>query len=98
MCIQPGSDHPQFSDGDVRACEYAAKQGSIGTAEISSNDFQQYTIGGVTSEPPNGTMGLPYWALRHFSDSVESTTSEEVTYNQCCDVLLRMDSVIWIWT
>ncbi|KAK5169912.1 uncharacterized protein LTR77_005890 [Saxophila tyrrhenica] len=32
-------------------------------------------------------MGLPYWALRHFSDSVEATTFEEEYREYCLPVL-----------
>ena len=49
--------------------------------------YQSYTMGGVTFDPPNGTMGLPYWALKHFSDSVETTRFEEEYRQYCLPVL-----------
>lgn len=90
MCIQPGFDHAQLSDGNIRASKYADKQHLEQPAMTLACDFaylQQYTIAGVVFEPPNGTLGLPYWALRHFSDSVESTTFEEEYRQYCLPVL-----------
>ena len=43
--------------------------------------------GGVQFEPPNGTMGLPYWALEHFSKQVESSGFEEEYRSYCLPVL-----------
>ena len=49
--------------------------------------YTPYTVGGVTFEPPNGTMGLPYWAMKHFSQQVESTHFEEEHRQYCLPVL-----------
>lgn len=49
--------------------------------------FKPYTIGGVTFQPGNGTMGLPYWAMEHFTDEVSSSKFDEEHRQYCLPVL-----------
>ena len=49
--------------------------------------YQPYTIGGVTFEPGNGTMGLPYYAMEHFSQEVSSSKFDEEHRQYCLPVL-----------
>ena len=46
-----------------------------------------YTIGGVTFMSPNGTMGLPYWALKHFSENVTDTIFDNEFRQYCLPVM-----------
>ena len=52
----------------------------------SADCIVQFT-GGVTFEPPNGTLGLPYYAMKHFSKDVESSAFEEERRSYCLPVL-----------
>ena len=46
-----------------------------------------YTIGGVTFQSPNGTLGLPYQALAHFARNVSDTKYEDEYRQYCLPVL-----------
>ena len=54
---------------------------------VVSRDGTDISEGGVTFEPPNGTMGLPYWALMHFTKQVESSPFEDEYRSYCLPVL-----------
>lgn len=49
--------------------------------------YQKYSIAGVTFEPPNGTMGLPYHAMKHFQDEVKSVQFENARRRYCLPVM-----------
>lgn len=49
--------------------------------------YAPYTVAGVTFEPPNGTLGLPYYAMEHFSKEVASSPFEEEYRQYCLPVL-----------
>lgn len=49
--------------------------------------YQPYTIGGVTFEPGNGTMGLPYYAMEHFTNEVSTSKFDEEHRQYCLPVL-----------
>jgi hypothetical protein len=44
-------------------------------------------LGGVTFDPKNGTLGLPYYAMQHFTDQVQSSAFEEERRQYCLPVL-----------
>ena len=48
-------------------CSYQLAMNALSSQLITS---QEYTIAGVTFDPLNGTMGLPYYAMKHFTDEV----------------------------
>lgn len=54
--------------------------------------YSAYTVSGVTFEPPNGTMGLPYWAMDHFGREVAKSSFEEQRRRYCLPVL---DPHLW---
>lgn len=49
--------------------------------------YQEYTIAGVTFQPPNGTMGLPYHAMKHFREEVANIPFEDARRRYCLPVL-----------
>ncbi|KAK5172184.1 uncharacterized protein LTR77_003822 [Saxophila tyrrhenica] len=49
--------------------------------------YQSYSIAGVTFDPRNGTMGLPYYAMKHFADEVASIPFENARRRYCLPVL-----------
>ena len=46
-----------------------------------------YNIAGVTFQSPNGTMGLPYWAMKHFADNVTDSLFDDEYRQYCLPVL-----------
>jgi hypothetical protein len=54
--------------------------------------YQDYTIAGVTFQAPNGTMGLPYHAMKHFQQQVSQTQFEDARRRYCLPVL---DPQVW---
>lgn len=65
-------------------CAYELALTSLSSQLVT---YAPYTIGGVTFEPPNGTLGLPYYAMKHFADQVESSSFEEEYRQYCLPVL-----------
>ncbi|KAK3645732.1 hypothetical protein LTR56_008919 [Elasticomyces elasticus] len=61
----------------------------LGMTALSSEliTYTPFEVGGVTFMPPNGTMGLPYWAMQHFSDQVRTSQFEEEWRQYCLPVL-----------
>ena len=49
--------------------------------------YTPFTIAGVTFEPPNGTLGMPYGARKHFANEVASATADEERRQYCLPVL-----------
>ena len=46
-----------------------------------------YTIGGVTFDSPNGTLGLPYYAMQHFAENVSHSLFDDEYRQYCLPVL-----------
>ncbi|KAK5162737.1 uncharacterized protein LTR77_011220 [Saxophila tyrrhenica] len=87
--IPLGIDIPPDHDPCVETlsapgCAYDLAMTSLSSQLIT---YQPCQVGSVTFEPPNGTMGLPYWATQHFSDQVESSRFEEERRQYCLPVL-----------
>lgn len=61
-------------------CTYDLALTSLSSQLVTNT---QYALGGVTFTSPNGTMGLPFQALRHFTENV-STSMFEDEYRQYC--------------
>ena len=87
-------DIPEFYKGDdVDPCTRSiAAPGcayDLAVTTLSSQlvTYAPYTVGGVTFDPPNGTMGLPYYAMKHFSDQVKDSPFEDEYRQYCLPVL-----------
>jgi hypothetical protein len=94
--IPLGVDIPEVWDGEVvdpctiqisaPGCAY-----DLALTTLSSHlvTYAPYTVGGVTFTPDIGTLGLPYWALKHFSDHVKASNPvfEEERRQYCLPVL-----------
>ena len=65
-------------------CTFHLALNTLTSMLITSTPF---TVGGVTFEPPNGTLGLPYHAIKHFSDQVSSSSFEEEHRRYCLPTL-----------
>lgn len=82
-------DHPDGHDPcgtniNAPTCTYVLALQALSSQLVS---YQPYIIGGVTFEPPNGTLGLPYHAMKHFADQVSSSPFENARRRYCLPVL-----------
>ncbi len=75
---------PCSIDINSPGCTYILALQALSSQLVS---YQPYSIAGVTFEPPNGTMGLPYYAMKHFSDEVKSIPFEDARRRYCLPVL-----------
>lgn len=92
-------DIPEYYKGEVvdpctiefsaPGCAYDLALTSL-TSQLVT--YSPYTLGGVTFEPPNGTMGLPYWAFEHFRQQASKSPFEEQKRRYCLPVL---DPQLW---
>ena len=65
-------------------CAYDLAMTSLTSMLVTVTPF---TVAGVTFEPPNGTLGLPYHAMKHFSDQVASSPFDEEHRRYCLPTL-----------
>lgn len=65
-------------------CAYAYATTSLSSQLVI---YSPYTVAGVRFEPPNGTMGLPYYAMEHFRNEVSSSIFDEERRQYCLPVM-----------
>lgn len=80
----PESHDPCRYNINSPTCTYVLALTALSSQLVS---YQPYIVGGVTFEPPNGTMGLPYHAMKHFADQVSATPFEDARRRYCLPVL-----------